>query len=296
MNKPKNVAVVGRLFLLVLLLFLLYALDFRNLALAPVVAAAPLPLFLMAVIDGLLMAFAISRTQLTGWRLVAAVGLLYFGLKTLLVAVEGIYLPDVLTPDLVASLLVNGATTAVIAVPVAVWLLGRRTADLPPRERAFGRPTLLGLVWRLPLVGLLWVVLFVATGLLVFRPVATALDAATAEAYLNAFNPENPLLVLGFQLGRGMLWALLALPLLWALARSRSARGLVLGLLFAGWMGSSLLLPNDLLPAQIWLAHLLEVLMENFLFGFVVAGLLVGASVAKRRAGVTAEPRRRASH
>lgn len=295
MISSKNATEAGRLLLLVLLLFVLYALDFRSLALAPVAAAAPLRLFLVALIDGLLLAFAISRTRRAGLALAATVGLLYFGLKTLLVAVEGIYLPEVLTPELVLSLLVNGAITALIVVPMAIWLLGRWPARQPQRAPGYGRPSLLGLVWRLPLTGLFWVILFVATGLLVFRPLATALDAATAEAYLNAFNPENPLLVLGFQFARGILWALLAAPLLWSLDRPRIAAGLVLGLLFAGWMGSSLLLPNDLLPAQIWLAHLLEVLTENFIFGFVVAGLLLRSLAARRRVLATAEPRQRPS-
>ncbi|MFO7680890.1 MAG: hypothetical protein R6X34_12640 [Chloroflexota bacterium] len=262
----------GRWLALWLLLLALYGVDFWGLGLNPVLTGAPWALLGMAVIDTAVMALLLSRLQGAGWRLATAVFLLFFGLKTALVAVEAVYLPDVLPPEIVAPLLVNGLITAVLFSLAAVWLNGRWAAG-EPITLAPWPFSVIGWIGRLAAAGFLWMVLFVAIGLLVFRPVAQALDADTAVAYLAAFQPENPLLILLFQMARGALWALLALPALALLPGATWQRGLLLGIVFAGWMSSGLLLPNDLLPATIWPAHLVEVVVENLLFGLALAWL-----------------------
>lgn len=142
-----------------------------------------------------------------------------------------------------------------------------------------------GWLWRLALAGLLWAVIFVAGGLLVFQPLATVLNRAAAEAYLSAFTPDAPGTVLLFQAGRGALWALLTTPVLSLLQGPRRRSGLALALVYAGLMGSNLLLPNDVLPGSVRLAHLAEVIVENFLFGFIVVRLLWLPAVREVRAG-----------
>ena len=60
---------------------------------------------------------------------------MFYGVTTLLVAVEGVYLPDALPPDLVSRLLVNGFITAALFSPLAVLLHRRhrtRQAQMVP--------------------------------------------------------------------------------------------------------------------------------------------------------------------
>ena len=279
---------LGRWLALWLLLLALYVVDFWGLGLNRVLTGAPWALLGMALIDTAVMALLLSRLQGAGWRLATAVFLLFFGLKAALVAVEALYLPDVLPPEIVAPLLVNGFVTAVVFSLAAVWLNGRwRISQTTTRESwPFSAA---GWIGRLAAAGFLWMVFFVTVGLLVFRPFALALDADTAVAYLSAFEPENPMLILLFQVVRGALWTLLALPALALLPGATWQRGLLLGVVFAGWMSSGLLLPNDLLPATIQPAHLAEVVVENLLFGLLLtwlfrAGVLSPAN--KRRLAI----------
>lgn len=255
---------------LALVTFGLYAVDLWGVTVSPLVRTAPWRLLVVALIDTAVIVIALRRANGGGWQLAGRLALLLFGVKTAVVVVETIYLPDVLPLAWVPGLLLNGAVTAGLQALAAVWLTGRgQETAVTPTSPWFPWPTLSWRRWLL--TGVLWMALFVATGLLVFQPAARALDRAAADAYLAAFTPENPLLILAFQVGRGLLWALLAWPLLGCLRGSAGQRGLVLGLLFAGLMASAQLQAIDYLPATIWPAHLLEVAVENMLFGLVVA-------------------------
>lgn len=258
---------------LFLLLAALYVVDFYGLGLNDVMVGAPRALLGMAAVDTAVLALLLPRLRGSGWRLATAVFLLFFGVKTALVAVEAAYLPEVLPPEILPPLLVNGLATAAVISGAAVWVNGR-WIPRETRTQPGWRFSAFGWAGRLATAGFLWMALFVAAGLLVFRPIATALDADVAAAYLATFEPENPMLILLFQWGRGLLWALLALPALGRLRDAARLRGLLLGVCFAGWMSSGLLLPNELLPASIWPAHLAEVVVENLLFGCVLVWLL----------------------
>jgi hypothetical protein len=265
---------------LLLLLVALYAIDFFGLGLNRALLGAPLALLGMAALDAALLGLLLSRLGGTGLRPMMAVFLLFFGVKTALVAVEAAYLPDVLPAAMLPSLVLNGLITAVAATTAAMWVYDRWGAGRPDVKAGWFF-SILGWIGRLATAGFLWMLLFVGGGLLVFRPIAMALDPAVAEAYLSAFAPDNPLLILLLQWGRGTLWALLALPALGRLGGAVWRRGLLLGVCFAGWMGGLLLPPNDLLPATLLPAHLVEVVVENLLFGFVLARLFSPRATAQ---------------
>jgi hypothetical protein len=268
-------ALVGRWLVLLLLLATLATVDLYGFGLNHVMLGAPLALLAMAALDAAALLLLLTHARGSGWRVAFAVGVLFFGVKVGLVALEAFYLPDVLPPTVLRPLLVNGLFSALVVAGVTRWWHGRGASAAA--ATAWARPsTLPGWIWRLAAAGLLWLLLFVAGGLLIFRPLALALDAPVATAYLDAFTPANPLLILGFQWARGVLWALLALPILAHLGGTHGRRGLVLGSIFAIWMASGLLLPNDLLPATIVPAHLAEVALENLLFGLGLAWLFVG--------------------
>lgn len=263
-----NMRRIGVFLLLWLVTFGLYAVDLWGLGLSPLLRTAPWLLLAVALIDVGVITVALRLAAGGGWSMVGRLALLFFGVKTAVVAVETIYLPDVLPLAWVPGLLVNGGVTALLVGWAAVWLNGRGAAG-ERRQTWFPWAAFSWRRWLL--TGVAWMVLFVAAGLLIFQPVARALDRAAADAYLAAFTPENPLLILAFQAGRGLLWALLAWPFLQTLRGAAWLRGLVLGLLFAGLMGSAQLQGIELLPDAIWPAHLVEVVVENFLFGLVVA-------------------------
>jgi hypothetical protein len=203
----------------------------------------------------------------------------FYGVTTLMVAVEGVYLPDVLPPHLVWHLLMNGAITAAVFALMAVLIHGRMK---PGRES--GEPNLRLIMpwgqwlWRLALIAFGWAVLFVVFGAMVYLPLARSLDPAALQA---SASPELPAWVLPFQMVRALLWTALTLPVIRMMKGSWWETGLVVALLFSVLMGSNLLLSTEM-PVRLQLAHLIEVSGEAFAFGWVVVGLLRHRHKARR--------------
>lgn len=259
---------------LALLLALLYALDFLNLAWSETTRRAPLILLLVALLDTAVLNAAICRLRASGWRLAGMVFLLFYGVKTFLVGIEAVYLGDVLTPSLARSLFVNGLIVAGVFSPVAVWVLGRwqgRDGEIGQAGTALAARSAAGWLGRLLLAGTLYLILFIASGLLVFTPLANALDPVEAAVYAAGF--EAPAWLPLFLVARGMLWALLALPAIRAVGRRSWRNGLLLGLVFAVLMADSLLFPGDIAPSM-RAAHVAELFAENLLYGLALAWLL----------------------
>jgi len=257
------------------LLFVLYAVDFLNLTWSETVLSAPFILLLVAALDTAVVAAAMRRLHTGGWRLVGAIFLLFYGVKTFLVGLEAVYLTDVLPPPLARSLFVNGLIVAAVFAPAAVWLLGRRqaSAELDATAEGARRTPRTVARWpgRLLLAGVLYFILFVAGGLLLFRPLATALDPVEAAAYGAGF--EAPAWLPLFIVARGILWALLALPAIRGLGCRSWANGLVLGLVFAVLMANNLLFPGDIAPTM-RAAHFVELFVENLLYGLLLVWLV----------------------
>jgi len=302
--KAKATVLLGlKVIILAFILFGLYLIDFLGLVpsaslrtgLVEEAQAAPATLLLVSFLHAAVLSWPILRSRWTGWRLVSAIFLVFYGVTTLMVAIEAVYLPEALPPDLVVKLLVNGAITAAVFSVLAVLILGRMKGDKElqepnrrlgmPFDRAQGMPWTQW-VWKLALIGFSWVVLFILFGALVFLPLAGRLAPAALEEYTNM---EMPAWILPFQALRAVLWAALALPVIrmmrepalpvpsvaeGSLSKGRWwETGLAVALLFSVLMGANLLRPTGL-PVGLQVAHLVEVFGENLLFGWIVVWLL----------------------
>lgn len=270
--KPKATVLFGlRILVLALLLFGLYSIDFLGLSLSEGVRTAPAMLLLVSLLQAAVLSYPIVRAWWSGWRLVSAIFLLFYGVTTLMVAIEAVYLPDVLPLDLVLHLLVNGAITAAIFSPLAVLVHSRMGSTGEPEQ------TNLRLMmpwyqwlWRCALIALSWAVIFAVFGALIYLPLADALDPAALQA---SASPNLPAWVLPFQMFRALLWMALTLPVIRMMKGSWWETGLVVALLFSVLMGSNLLMPTGM-SHGLQLAHLIEVSGEAFVFGWIVVGLL----------------------
>ncbi len=302
--KAKATVLLGlKVIILAFILFGLYSIDFMGLgpsaslrtSLLEEAWAAPATLLLVSFLHAAVLSWPILRSRWTGWRLVGAIFLVFYGVTTLMIAIEAVYLPEALPPDLVVKLVVNGAITAAVFSVLAVLIHGRMERVEEPQE------TNLRLimpwtqwVWKLALIGFSWVVLFILFGALVFLPLAGRLAPAALEEYTNM---EMPAWILPFQALRAVLWTALTLPVIrmmrehalpvpsvaegslskepaLSLPKGRWwETGLAVALLFSVLMGANLLRPTGL-PVGLQVAHLVEVFGENLLFGWIVVWLL----------------------
>jgi len=85
---------------------------------------------------------------------------------------------------------------------------------------------------------------------------------------------QMPAWFLPFQMVRGMIWAALAIPVIRMMRGRLWETGLAVALLFSVLMGSLLLVPNEYMPNQVRMAHIVEVSSSNFLFGWIVVWIL----------------------
>ncbi len=265
-----------RVLALALVLYALYSVDWLGLRLNDEVTRAPAVLGLVALLHAGVLSLAVAGARWRGWPLVAALFLLVYDVTAIAVAIEAVYLPDTLPPALALSLVSNGAVVSAVSAIAAVWLFGRLGTE--PAAEAGPPRAWWSYLWRLLVLGLLYAVLFVAFGALVFMPIAGQLAPEALEVYTTV---DLPAWVLPFQVGRGVLWALLVLPMVRALRGPRWRVALTMGLLFAVLMGANLLRPAGIDPGLLT-AHLIEVTGANLLYGLAVGGLLYAGSRAPR--------------
>ncbi len=260
-----------RWFVTTVIWFGLSSIDFWGFQLNPDTLANPVSFFLVAGLISATVAFLVYKSLWSGWKLTLAIFFLVYGFVTALVAVEAVYLSNILTPDLAATLFVNGALSAAVFSPVVVFIWGKMIAQkytpASPRLPVHWA----GLIWRSFAAGIVWVVLFIFCGLLIFQPIARAIDPQALDFYANM---ETPSWILMFQMARGIIMAWLGLPFIAMTGGNRRQTGLLLGMAFAVLMGSNLLIPTQL-PYAVQSAHFIEVTAENFFFGLFVAILFL---------------------
>jgi len=233
----------------------LSSLDFYRLELSELSGNTLFWRALMAMIDTMLISLVIVKSRKNGSALMTVLFLALFGMKTVLTVVESAYLP-MLRP-LIMPLLINGLVASLLFVVIAVlvWNAGYAGSDEANQSTLNWRKPWFQWAWKLPLSALVWMVLYVVFGALVFLNVANYFDP---QALANYSNLEMPPWVLVFQGMRALFWLGLTLPMI---VQFNGTKFQVAGLVastFAGWMGSNLLMALDL-PAGLRFAHLLEV-------------------------------------
>ncbi|MBI5878914.1 MAG: hypothetical protein HZB53_14785 [Chloroflexi bacterium] len=238
----------------------------------------------VAMLNTLVIAIAIARARWRGLSLAAALAFVMFAVMAFMTQIELIVFPAVLNrlpPGTIPLVMVMNGVQALVFAPLAVLVMGHwRQSDAPSGERHALALHLGAWLWRLATIGVLYVGLYFTFGYFVAwrNPIVAAYyggsDPGNFLAQLASVARDNPWLFL-FQFVRGILWALIGLPVIRALKGGAAESGLVLGLLFAVLMSSQLLFPNPAMPFDVRMVHLAETVPSNFILGVVVAEVLL---------------------
>lgn len=122
--------------------------------------------------------------------------------------------------------------------------------------------------WKLALAGIVYVVIYFAFGALVAVPLA-------GDAFKQYYGDiKLPWWMPVFQFGRGIVWALTALPVLFMWKGGRIQAALIVGAMFAIFIGIALLTPNPYMIDGMRHAHLVELLSSNFINGLALVAIL----------------------
>lgn len=208
----------------------------------------------------------IRVTNAGDWSLVWIVFPMYFGIGWVNTLDEAV-LFHVVPPVVAFQALAHGATTAFTITTLLAFALNRmRIIDKPlssgPVE-TFGKTW----TWKLVIAACAYFVLYFVAGIAV-------------HPFIKSFYSDRWLPSLGelgaIQFFRGLLYIAIALQFIRRMAGRRLHAGLVLGLCLSVLGGiAPLLLPNPYMPVPIRIAHSIEVGISNFIYGLVVACLLV---------------------
>ncbi|MGN6210097.1 hypothetical protein [Asticcacaulis sp.] len=194
-------------------------------------------------------------------RFAALFGLLY-GLESLLSLIEAIYFNAYvhMTDALLWMMAVGNAVKAALAALVCALLW--RGETMPVEHFT-------GLYWRIPVIIPLYIVFYFGAGALIAWQ-----SADVRTYYAQGFHIDQGQLAL-LQVGRGLIWALLALLSVASLTGGTWKRAVLTGLAFSVFMAATLLYPNPLMPWSVRHVHLIEVGVSNFLFGILASLILL---------------------
>lgn len=260
-------------------------------------AATTAPLLVVCLLTTIVMTHIIVRSRWAGWRLMATVFFVFYGVMTVMSQIESAVFITRLPPGVLPRLFLMGALIAAPFSVLAVLILGKRRSGIATTENA--RLIMPGSewTWKLAVIALAYLILYFTFGYFVawqnpaVREYYGSGDAGGFLAHLGTVVRETPWLI-PIQILRAMLWALLALPVIRMMKGECKETAVAIGLLFAV-ITAQLLLPNPYMPKTVRLTHLIETAPSNFIFGFFVGWLLSGAHSFASRSHVRTASRAR---
>ena len=247
-------------------------------------AATALTLLAVCFLEVAVLTYLIIRSRWTGWRLAAAVFVVFYGVTTIMSQMESAVFLTRLPPGMVPRLFLMGAMIAAPFSIAAVLILGKwkrngagvqrsTRPDMPPGEWA----------WKLAVIALAYLVLYFTFGYFIaWRNPAVleyyqGVDEGSFLTHMAADVRNKPWLI-PFQIVRAICWVVLAMIVIRMLRRRWLETALMIGLLFSVVMNARLLLPNPYMPEPVRMAHLVETASSNLIFGLLIGWLLTAHS------------------
>jgi hypothetical protein len=252
-------------------------------------SASTLLLLAVSLLQVMVMTHLILRSRWTGWRLVAAVFFVFYGVTTFMPQIESAVFLTRLPPGTLPRLFLMGVLIAVPFSGLAVLILGKRkpgAIDTEANTRLIMSAS--EWVWKLAVIAVVYVILYFTFGYFVaWRHPGVAeyyggVDPGSFLAQMRIVLRDTPWLV-PFQILRALCWVALALPVVRMMKGKWPETALSLGFLFAVVMNAPLLLPNPYMPEPVRMAHLLETASSNFIFGVFVGWLLTQHNSEEKR-------------
>jgi hypothetical protein len=245
-------------------------------------SAAMLPV--VSLLMTLVVVWLALRSRWQGWRLAGTLFVVLYGISTFLSQIETAVFPAVanrLLPGMLTGFFISGLILAAPFSLFAVWILGRTRKDSvvdEPNERLV--IPLSEWAWKLALIAVLYVIIYFTFGYFVawrtpgLPEFYGGKDPGSFIGQLGNVMRDTPWLPF-FQILRSMIWTAVAVPIIRMMKGKAWETILAVAFAFSVLMAAQLLFPNPIMPAEVANAHLRELLSSNFLFGALVASILL---------------------
>lgn len=243
---------------------------------------APLALLVVALIDTLILTWLILRSRLYGWRLMAVVAFVLYGVKTFTSIIEAWYFMTNVTSEMVPRLFLQTVPLVLIFPLVAVLVLGKAKKEddadeatntrmaMPAGQLVLKVVFLAAVVYSALFFGAGYYIAFRNPELLAYYGTS---DPGSFLAQLGVLWAMDPL-VFVLEFLRGALWIALAVPIIRWNKGGAWETGLLVALTFALVQNDIHLVPNPLMPPSVRLSHFIETASSNFIWGLAIVWLL----------------------
>lgn len=289
MNLKKILIWAFRLILLTVLYFPVWILGSMAIGdLMPEVPSEPgllseeIGMVILGIINTILIVGLILTSRWNGWRLASFLALAYYGAFTFITQVETWYFltETTVSPKLLPRLFIMGLSIPIIYIPLAI-LICRKWKK---RDVATENPNMImpfkQFLLKLGVIAIIYLVIYWLAGYYIAwqNPELRAFYGSPGEiepffTHTFATFSKTPSLIL-LQLVRGMLFAIIVMPIILGSNVKPWLSGLLVGFLFAT-PHLVHILPNPLMPiASVRLSHMIETATSTFVFGLIIVWLL----------------------
>jgi hypothetical protein len=237
-------------------------------------------LLAVCLLETVVLTYLILRSRWTGWRLVATVFFIFYGVATFMGQIESAVFLTRLPPGVLPRLFLMGALIAAPFSVLSVFILGKsKSVAVDPQPGTRLVMPAGEWAWKLGVIAIVYVILYFTFGYFIawrnptVREYYGGIDEGGFVGQIGRVLTTTPWLV-PFQIVRAMFWVALAVPVIRMLKGQRTETALAIGLLFAVVMNAQLLLPNPYMPEPVRMAHLVETASSNFVFGVFIGWIL----------------------
>jgi hypothetical protein len=262
-----------------------------NSASEPGLVSAEIGILIMSVVNTIIVMGLILSSRWSGLKLALALSFSYYGAVTFMMQIETWYfLSDITVGEqLLPWLFVMGMPVAFVFIPLAVWIMGKGRSKVDLEYNPVLVMTMKQWVFRLVLIAIAYVILYWSAGYFIAwqNPELRAFYGSPGEIQsfwthtIDTLRLDPGLFF--FQILRGILWALCALPIIRGSKLNVWWTSLLVGLLFSMPQNISHILANPLMPiASIRFSHMIETASSTFIFGLIVTHLLYGKKGEKQ--------------
>jgi hypothetical protein len=240
-------------------------------------------LLVICLIHVIILYIMLLSTKWRGIRITIVVFLLLFFIQYFLSMVEALWFNNALDMPVsgIKNILLSGFIMSFIFSPLLVLISGKMTKGkdiLAPGINWTEIISIPFLIKTLILIVVFYPVIYNLAGYYIawqFEAVRIFYtDSSDIEpfGYMLLENIKSGLYA--FQIIRGFLWLMLALPVFYMVDGSYVKKGIIIGLLFAALMNVQHMLPNPYFPREVSFAHFIETFLSNFLWGFSIAWII----------------------
>ncbi len=243
------------------------------------------PLLVVSALETAAVVWLISRLHLTGFQLLVITLIVFHGAKMFLMMIELAFFlniwasPAMISLERVVALELHGLLMASLFCPMAIMVMSKWKSSMqnsPSALRSLFPEINRKLMMRILGVSILYSACYWLAGSYVLIPLA-------GESFVFTYgNLQVPTWMPLFQVGRGLLWALIVLLLVRHLRVQGTRLYISVGVVLTILGGAQLLAPNPYMLDHLRYMHIVEIVVSMVVFGFIASWILRAERIAVR--------------